>query len=188
MFTPFANVKEFNMNIQAFLDSDPIIQAHMLLAVAALFIGLFVFWKQKGTPLHRRLGKLWVALMISVSLTGLFIHEIRMWGLFSPIHVFSVFVPISLAIAILYAKTGRVSEHKRTMIANFVGGNLIAGGFTFLPGRLNHDIFLADFLESGAPGISLVWLSIFAGFTIFVVTFVSVRRATLSVEAKKRPH
>ena len=164
------------MNIQAFLDTNPVIQIHMLSAMAALFIGLFIFLRRKGTPLHVRLGKAWVMLMFIVSFTGMFIHEIRTWGLFSPIHLFSLIVPISLSLAIYYARKGRIADHKRSMIATFIGGNIIAGGFTFLPGRLNHDIFLAGIMDADTHKTSLVTLSLFAGLTVFAVTFISFRR------------
>lgn len=176
MFKPLENVKEINMNIQAFLDTDPVIQIHMLSAMVALFIGVFVFLRQKGTKLHVRLGKVWVTLMLIVSFTGLFIHEIRTWGLFSPIHVFSFVVPISLSLAIYHARKGRIADHKRGMVATFIGGNIIAGSFTFLPGRLNHDIFLAGLIDADIPRMSLVALSLLAGLTIFIATFVSFKR------------
>lgn len=163
------------MNMQAFLDAGPVIQIHMVSAFLALFIGLFVFLRQKGTPLHIRLGKSWVGLMLLVSLTGLFIHEIKTWGLFSPIHIFSIVVPISLALAIRHARNGRISDHKRAMVATFIGGNIIAGGFTFLPGRLSHDIFLAEFLGGNISQNLLMPLSLLSGFVIIVITFLSIR-------------
>lgn len=165
------------MNVQAFIHADPVIQVHMLSATLALFIGLFVFLRTKGTSLHRRLGKVWVGLMLVVSLTGLFIHEIRTWGLFSPIHIFSIVVPISLTLAIYHARNGRIADHKRTMIATFVGGNLIAGGFTFLPNRLNHDIFLAGSLNGSIASNWLMGLSLLAGLAVFIATFLSFQKA-----------
>ncbi|MEL7429158.1 MAG: hypothetical protein AAFN43_04075, partial [Pseudomonadota bacterium] len=61
----------------------------------------------------------------------------------SPIHLLSVVVPITLVLAILQARAGRIHDHRRTMRSIFIGGNVVAGIFTFLPGRLNYDIFLA---------------------------------------------
>jgi len=137
------------MNVQAFLDAGAVIQIHIISAILALCIGLIVFLNQKGTPFHIRLGKTWLGLMIVVSLTGLFIHEIRTWGLFSPIHMFSFVVPISLTLAIYYARKGRIADHKRTMTSVFVGSNLIAGGFAFLPGRLEPRHLFGESRNSG---------------------------------------
>lgn len=164
------------MNVQAFLDASPVVQIHMLSAGLALFIGVFVFLRQKGAALHKRMGKAWVALMLIVSLTGLFIHEIRTWGLFSPIHIFSILVPVSLTLAIINAKRGRIADHKRAMIATFIGGNVIAGGFTFLPGRLSYDIFLAGLFEVSVDTKMLMTLSLTAGLLIVAVTYISFWR------------
>jgi uncharacterized membrane protein len=39
----------------------------------------------KGTATHRVAGRTWVVLMSAVALTSFFIHEIRLWGSWSPI-------------------------------------------------------------------------------------------------------
>ncbi|MDJ0612130.1 MAG: DUF2306 domain-containing protein [Rhizobiaceae bacterium] len=165
------------MNVQAFLHADPVVQVHMISAFLALFIGSVVFLRPKGTPIHKRLGRAWMALMLVVSLTGLFIHEIRTWGLFSPIHIFSIIVPISLTLAVYFARKGRIGDHKRTLISVFIGGNIIAGGFTFLPGRLNYDIFLAGLMDVKIQSGSLMLLSLSAGITVLVATIISIRKS-----------
>jgi uncharacterized membrane protein len=38
-------------------------------------------------------------------------------------------------------RTGNIRAHGRTMAALFVGGLIIAGAFTFLPGRLMWAVF-----------------------------------------------
>ena len=38
--------------------------------------------------------------------------------------------------AVYAARRHRVASHRRTMTGLFVGGLLVAGGLTFLPGRL----------------------------------------------------
>jgi len=174
------------MNVQAFLDAGAVIQIHIISAILALCIGLIAFLNQKGTPFHIRLGKTWLGLMIVGSLTGLFIHEIRTWGLFSPIHMFSFVVPISLTLAIYYARKGRIADHKRTMTSVFVGSNLIAGGFAFLPGRLSHDIFLANLEIPAAATGSLMALPLFAGAAVFLITYILFLRHGRG--AQKRPH
>jgi uncharacterized membrane protein len=60
---------------------------------------------------------------------------------FSPIHLL---VPVTLASvvgALYYARRGDIVRHKRAMVTSYVGAILIAGGFTFLPGRIMHAIF-----------------------------------------------
>ena len=49
---------------------------------------------------------------------------------------------ISLAplIAALAARRGNIAAHRRIMQGIFVGGLVIAGGFTFMPGRIMHSV------------------------------------------------
>ncbi|MEL7430604.1 MAG: DUF2306 domain-containing protein, partial [Pseudomonadota bacterium] len=75
------------MNVQAFLQADPVIQIHLVCAFLALGIGSFVMLRKKGGAWHKRLGYVWVSLMMTVALSGFLIHEIRTWGMFSPIHL-----------------------------------------------------------------------------------------------------
>ena len=65
-------------------------------ALAAAGLGAVQLWRPKGGRVHRRLGYLWVALMAGVAISGLFIHELRMVGPFSPIHILSLLTLASL--------------------------------------------------------------------------------------------
>ena len=132
------------MHLDPILNASPAIQLHALAAVSALLLGAAVLWQKKGGPRHRLQGRLWVALMVITSLSGLFIHEIRMFGNFSPIHLLSILVPIALARAVMHARRGRIEEHRRIMRLTFVWGMLVAGGFTFMPGRINYQILFGE--------------------------------------------
>ncbi len=157
------------MNIEPFLNASPAIQIHMTAAIAALVLGAFVLWRRKGGAAHKRNGRIWVGLMMVTALSGFFIHEIRMWGNYSPIHIISFLVPISLAYGIREARSGRIAAHQTTMKSAYAGGMIIAGGFTFLPGRLSHEIFL------GSDGGDLVpaygWVLPFIGAAIVFAYF-----------------
>ncbi len=124
----------------------------MLAAVAALFLGVLVLWRRKGGATHKRNGKVWVGLMMITALSGFFIHEIRVWGDYSPIHIISALVPVSLMVAVLAARRGNFAKHRSIMKSTYLGGMIVAGGFTFLPGRLNHDIFFGEKNWSGFAG------------------------------------
>jgi uncharacterized membrane protein len=63
-----------------------------------------------------------------------------MWGPWSPIHLLAIFTLVTLPLAVLHARRHRVPDHRRAMISIFVGGLLIAGAFTFLPGRIMHAV------------------------------------------------
>ncbi|MQP64000.1 DUF2306 domain-containing protein [Niveispirillum sp. SYP-B3756] len=124
----------------AFSAATPIIQAHAVLAALAIVLGAFQFAMPKGTAQHRGLGYIWVAGMGLVALSSFAIHELRVIGPFSPIHLLSIFVLYTLVKAIRAARQGRIAQHKRSMILLYILGLLITGGLTLLPGRLMYRV------------------------------------------------
>ena len=109
-----------NMNFQPLLESAQPITVHAMAAMLAVGLGGLQFVLPKGSRLHRWLGYAWVALMASVAITGLLIHEIRMVGPFSPIHLLSLFVLTTLLWAVRAIRQGLVSRHLRAMIMLYV--------------------------------------------------------------------
>jgi len=128
------------MSLQPLLNAAPAIQVHAFAAMAALALGIVQLSAPKGTLPHRTLGYVWVALMVVVAGTSFWIHDIRMWGPWSAIHLLSIFTLATLPLAVLHARRHRVSQHRNAMIAMFAGALLIAGAFTFLPGRIMHAV------------------------------------------------
>jgi uncharacterized membrane protein len=80
--------------------------------------------------------------MLVISVTAFFIHEIRLWGPWSPIHLLAIFTLVMLPLAVLHAHRHRVERHKWSMISIFAGALVIAGIFTLLPGRIMHAVVL----------------------------------------------
>lgn len=117
-----------------------VIQLHVAGALGALVIGTVLLVGVKGTRWHRILGWSWVAAMAVTAISSLFIHRINPGGL-SVIHLLSGWTIISLPMAIYAIRRGRVQAHRRAMTGMFVGGLIVAGAFTFLPGRLMWAIF-----------------------------------------------
>ena len=62
------------MNIEAFLQAPWHIQLHALSAIAAVALGAVQLVAPKGTIPHRQLGYVWVALMLTVAVTAIFIR------------------------------------------------------------------------------------------------------------------
>jgi len=114
---------------------SPVIVAHLCFALAAFAIGLIQLLGPKGTLPHRILGWTWVVMMVTVALSSFFIHAINPKG-FSIIHLLSVFTLCLLPIGVYAARRHNVNLHKRIMTNTFVGALLVAGVFTFFPGRL----------------------------------------------------
>lgn len=126
------------MTLAPLLNAPAVIQLHAVTAIAALGLGIMQLAAPKGTLPHRSLGYLWVALMVTVAASGLLIHEIRLWGPWSPIHILSVYTLVMLPLGVWRAHRHNVPSHRSTMIGIFVGGLLIAGVLSFLPGRIMH--------------------------------------------------
>ena len=131
------------MSFAPLLNAAPQIQVHAFAAMAAFALGLVQLLAPKGTLPHRTLGWLRVALLLLISVTSFWIHGIRLWGPWSPIHLLSIFTPIMLVVGVVAARRDSVRAHKITMISIFLGALMIAGLFTFVPGRLMHAVLFA---------------------------------------------
>ena len=129
------------------LQRHPLIFFHLVTAVSALLLGLFILLRRKGTHSHRLLGWTWVLLMGSTALATVFIRDYRLpnIGGYTPIHGFTLWVAVMLPLAIAYIRRGNVRGHRKTMTGLYIGACVVAGLFTLLPGR-----FLGSLLW-GAP-------------------------------------
>jgi uncharacterized membrane protein len=128
------------MTLEPLLNASPAIQIHAAAAISALGLGIVQFALPKGTLPHRTIGWAWVALMTVVCVTAFFINELRTWGTWGPIHALAVFTLVMLPLAVLHAKRHQVADHKRAMTRLFVGALVIAGIFTFWPGRIMYEV------------------------------------------------
>ncbi len=128
------------MGLAPLLDAAPAIPVHAFAAMAAFGLGVVQLAAPKGTLPHRTLGWIWVGLMLSVAISSFWIHQIRLVGPWSPIHLLSIFVLITVPLAVWRAHQHRVVDHRRAMISVFCGALVIAGLFTLLPGRIMHAV------------------------------------------------
>lgn len=117
------------------------IQLHVYSAVAAFLVGLVILSLPKGTKLHKQFGWAWVALMAMTAVTSLFITELN-GDYFSFIHLISGWTLVALPMGVYAIRRGKVRIHRNTMVGLFVGGMVIAGGLTLLPGRIMWSLFL----------------------------------------------
>lgn len=46
----------------------PVVQVHLGAALVALILGAVVLVRPKGTPVHKAMGRVWVALLVVISL------------------------------------------------------------------------------------------------------------------------
>ena len=128
------------MQLAPLLNSMPPIPSHALVAIGALGLGTVQLIRTKGTKSHRLMGWIWIALMVYVAISGLFIHEIRLFGNYSPIHLLSFVTLVSLVVGVAAIRRRKVRAHQRTMIILFFASLVAAGLFTLYPGRTMHQV------------------------------------------------
>lgn len=119
------------------LHRHPLIFLHLATALGALALGSVILARRKGTVSHRALGWAWVALMAGATVSSAFIRDYRMPNVagFTPIHALTLTVALLLPLAIGYIRRGNVAGHRKTMQGLYLGGCIVAGIFTLLPGR-----------------------------------------------------
>ena len=132
------------MSFAPLLEAAPAIQLHAFAAMTAFGLGIVQLAAPKGTLPHRTVGWVWVALMLVVSVSAFFIHQIRLWGPWSPIHLLAIFTLVTLPLAVLAAHRHAVARHRNAMIGLFGGALVIAGIFTFAPGRIMHAVMFGQ--------------------------------------------
>ncbi len=128
------------MNLAPLAQAPVAIQLHAYAAMAAFALGVVQLAGVKGTTRHRALGYTWVALMLVVAISAFWIHELRLWGPWSPIHLLAIFTLTMLPLGVYRARSHNVQAHKFTMLGIFLGALLIAGLFTFVPGRIMYKV------------------------------------------------
>ncbi len=103
---------------------DPFGLLHALFGLAALGLGLWITLLDKGTPLHRRLGRVYVIAMVCLNGTALMIYDL--FGRFGPFHVAAL---ISLAtilagfgpVLLRRPRNNRIELHAYFMAWSYVG-------------------------------------------------------------------
>jgi uncharacterized membrane protein len=128
------------MSLKPLLDAAPAIPVHAFAAMAAFALGVVQIAAPKGTLPHRTLGWIWVVLIALVVGSSFWIHQLRVIGPWSPIHLLSIFSAVMLVLGVWYARRHNVRGHRITMISIFGGALIIAGLFTFMPGRIMHAV------------------------------------------------
>lgn len=122
-----------------FAETFPI-PLHAIAAMAAVILGGTQLSMRKGGAVHKLLGRVWVCLMLIVAISSFFIHKINLWGAYSPIHLLSFGTIFSLGLGIHFARAGNIKHHKQVMVSLYGFALILAGAFTFMPGRVMYQI------------------------------------------------
>lgn len=103
------------MTLEPLLHASLAIQLHVLAVIPAALIGGYMLSARKGTWLHRLCGRIWIALMVLTALSSFFIHEIRLIGGFSLIHILSIVVLVSAFEIVRSARQRDFVRHQRVV-------------------------------------------------------------------------
>ena len=122
-----------------FAQTQPI-PLHAIAAMMAIILGGIQLSMKKGGVVHKGLGWIWVSLMLIVSFSSFFIHELKLWGAYSPIHLLSLWTIFSVGLAIYFVRAGNIKRHKQVMVSLYVFALILTGFFTLLPGRVMHQL------------------------------------------------
>lgn len=155
------------MSLTPLIEAPLPVQIHAAAAIAALFLGAVVLFRRKGTPLHKAMGRVWVALMLVAAGSSIFINDIRLIGPFSPIHIFSVMTFVGVAQGIIEIRRGNLRAHRAAMQGLYFFALIIAGAFTLLPGRRMHDVLFGA--EAGwTPSLIAIALALTTSAAIYL--------------------
>lgn len=139
------------MTLQPLLDSTFAIQLHTVTAILAFVLGGLVLFRSKGDWFHRMGGRVWVGLMAMVCISSFFIHTLQLVGIWSPIHLLSAVTLLALVRGIRSAWMRRIMDHQRTMQWTYFASLILAGYFTFMPGRIMYRMVFGGFETAHVP-------------------------------------
>jgi uncharacterized membrane protein len=128
-------------NFQLIFNAAPVLQVHLLAAVAMLGLGVVMMTSLKGRILHRVAGWIWVTLVLTVGISSLFITMFTP-GHWSFFHINSGIAVVGVTVAVAAARRHNVKTHRLIMMLLFYGILLGSAATAFIPGRLMWKVFV----------------------------------------------
>jgi uncharacterized membrane protein len=120
---------------------------HLSAAISALLLGIVMLVRRKGTLSHKFWGRTWAGLMLTVAISSLWIPSFLH---FTWIHLFTLLTLVSLPLGIYRIRRGDVRGHAGAMKGLFIGGLVIAGIFTLVPGRILGNLLWHTLVAQGS--------------------------------------
>ncbi|EFO30728.1 transmembrane protein [Roseibium sp. TrichSKD4] len=128
------------MSLAPLMNASFPVPLHALAAIAAFVLGGIQLLLAKGTRAHRMLGWVWIGLMLITAISAAFIYGFRMIGPFSPIHLLIPLTLYTLWQSIRAIGQGNIKAHRSNMIGLYIYALVLAGIFTFWPGRTMYQV------------------------------------------------
>lgn len=152
------------MAFAAFLEAPAVIQLHVAAALLSVALGPVAILRRSRDIVHRVVGRAWVVSMAVTAGSSFWITGMPMIGPFSVIHVLSVVTLVSLVSALRAIRSGNVARHGATMRALYAQALMLAGAFTFLPGRRMSEAFFP-----GTPWLGFAIMLSLAAVTVWLL-------------------
>ena len=127
------------MNIKPLLEADLAIQLHVGAAAFAIVLSAAIIIARRGTPIHKHVGRAWVAMLAVICISSFWITGMNGSG-YSWIHLLSAWTLLGLFSAVWAVRRGDIRKHKYAMISTMAGALFGAGFFAFMPGRLMNTV------------------------------------------------
>lgn len=117
---------------------------HMWTVLVAFILGTIVLLMKKGTPTHKKIGWVYMVLMFFSASVSVFMEARvgpQFLNHFGWIHILSFVSLYTVPTSINHLRKKRIKAHKRGMLILYFAGIIVAGIFTFAPGRYLHELF-----------------------------------------------
>lgn len=130
------------MTLVPFLAAPLPVQMHIISAVLALILGPIALYRRRRDRMHKVSGYVWIAAM-TVLAVGSFLIPSHFTPIgIGPLHGFALVTLWSLWAGVKAAIGQDIARHEAILRSLYSNGLIIAGAFTFLPGRtLNQMLF-----------------------------------------------
>jgi uncharacterized membrane protein len=134
----------------------PLIATHAFAALTSLLLGAWqLFLSPKGTPIHRLVGRVWVASMVFVSVSSFWIREIRD-GQFSFLHILSVVTIVTVTLGLIDARRGRINSHVGNMRGSWIGLSVAFIFAVTVPARHIPEFMVSDPAGAAAAAVAVI--------------------------------
>lgn len=153
------------MTLLPFLSAPLPVQLHIIAAVLALILGPFALYRRRRDRTHKVVGYLWVTAMTVLAVASFLIPSHFTPIGIGPLHGFAVLTLWSLWTGINAAIARDIARHEAIFRSLYSNGLIIAGAFTFLPGRTMNQMLFGEPSQLGwvviAALLGLVALRVF---------------------------
>lgn len=136
------------VHLDPLLSASPAVQLHVATVVPAFLLGTWLlFASHKGSPRHRLIGKVYLALMGVTAVAALFIRSFMDASVavgplrLGWIHLFVALTAHGIHGAFATIRAGDVRGHRGAMRGLYFGGLIVAGLLAFMPGRVMYRMF-----------------------------------------------